>query len=182
MEEIIDLLINHTELSLIDIANKYGVTQDTILRISTGRSYINPDLKYPLRRNNHDAARKTKVEDYFSSIQELLALKKDLKYSWWLKIENGDLYNKYNITKKILLAINHGKMFQDIGDYTYPIRKSRVNTNLTKEDVLEILNSLKNTSESMTNIGKAYNISRTLVSNINMGISYPIKDYKYPAR
>ena len=101
LDEIIDLLINNTKLSYKDIAKLYGVSQDTILRISLGYSYFNSNLYYPLRKNNHDAARKDEVLDYFENEEKLLELKEDLCYRWDLKIEN-DLVEKYNIPLKIL--------------------------------------------------------------------------------
>lgn len=183
LDEIIDLLINNTKLSYKDIAKLYGVSQDTILRISLGYSYFNSNLYYPLRKNNHDAARKDEVLDYFENEEKLLELKEDLCYRWDLKIEN-DLVEKYNIPLKILRKINQGDIFQDIGNYKYPIRNKNVrnNHNFTTNDVINILTDLRNTSQSMSDIGVKYNIHRNTVSKINKGESYIIKNYDYPAR
>ena len=183
LDEIIDLLINNTKLSYKDIAKLYGVSQDTILRISLGYSYFNSNLYYPLRKNNHDAARKDEVLDYFENEEKLLELKEDLCYRWDLKIEN-DLVEKYNIPLKILRKINQGDIFQDIGNYKYPIRNKNVrnNHNFTTNDVINILTDLRNTSQSMSDIGVKYNIHRNIVSKINKGESYIIKNYDYPAR
>lgn len=183
LEEVIDLLINHTELSLIDIANKYGVEQNTILKISTGKTYVNPKLNYPLRRNNHDAARKDQVSDYFSSKEELINLKEDLLYRWDLKIEN-DIVEKYNIPLNIIRKINQGEKFENIGEYVYPIRRKNIRNshNMTQETIKEILNLLKNTQISMLEIGKQYGFDRKAIRKINRGESYLIKDYDYPAR
>jgi len=87
LEEVIDLLINHTELSLKDIGNKFNVSQNTILKISTGKTYVNPYLNYPLRINNHESIKKNSYLDYFNSLKELLNLKEDLFYRWDLSIE-----------------------------------------------------------------------------------------------
>ena len=183
IDEIVDLLINNTKLSYKDIAKLYGVSQDTILRISLGYSYFNSNLYYPLRKNNHDAARKDEVLNYFENEEELLELKEDLCYRWDLTIEN-DLVEKYNIPLKILREINQGDIFQDIGNYKYPIRNKNVrnNHNFTTNDVINILTDLRNTSQSMSDIGIKYNIHRNTVSKINKGESYIIKNYDYPAR
>lgn len=183
LAEIIDLLINHEELSLIDIANKYNVTQNTILRISTGKSYINSNLNYPLRKNNHASQKKIEILDYFQSETDLLKLKDDLKYRWDLTIE-VDLIKKYNIPLQILRDINNGRKFNEIGNYTYPIRSKNVrnNNNFIQQDILDILDLLKNTKMTMTEIGNQYNIGRAAVANINKGKTYIIKDYNYPAR
>lgn len=73
----------------------------------------------------------------------------------------------------------------EYGEYEYPIRKKNIrnNNNITIEEVLQILDLLKNTSLSMTNIGEQYHhLDRSTISKINQGKAYIIKDYKYPAR
>lgn len=183
LNDIIDLLLNHTELSIIDIANKYNVDQNTIIRISKGYSYINPNLSYPLRLNNHDSMKKNNIEDYFVNKELLLELKEDLLYRWDLTIEN-DLTKKYNIPLRVLRDINNGRKFSEIGNYNYPIRKKNIrnNNNLKQIDIIDILDLLKNSKLSMTDIGKKYNLHRNTISNINQGTIYIIKNYNYPAR
>ena len=183
LQEVIDLLLYHHELSLKDIAKKYNVEQDTILRISKGKSYFNPKLKYPLRNNIHSFMKKNDVLDYFNSVEELLALKEDLYFRWDLSIEN-DLKNKYNIPLNILREINLGQKFANIGEYNYPIRKKNIRNiyNFTQQDIINILNLLHNTNLSMSDIGAQYHIHRNTVSKINSGLNYPIKNYCYPAR
>ena len=183
LNEIIDLLLNHTELSIKDIANKYNVNQNTILRISKGYSYVNPKLSYPLRLNNHDSVKKNNIEDYFITTELLLELKEDLLYRWDLTIED-DLTKKYKIPLRILRDINSGRKFNEIGNYNYPIRKKNIrnNNNLKQEDIINILNLLKNSKMSMADIGKIYHFNRNTISNINQGTAYIIKDYNYPAR
>ena len=183
LNEIVNLLINETKLSYKDIANLYSVDQTTILRISQGYSYFNPNLNYPLRKNNHDAMKKDSIVDYFQNEEELLQLKDDLLYRWDLEIEN-DLAKQYNIPIKIIRSINQGHLFENIGDYKYPIRNKNIrnNQNFTIDDVLNILSDLRNTTKSMSDIGNEYNIHRNTVSKINRGEAYIIKNYEYPAR
>ena len=159
------------------------VSQDTILNISQGYTYFNPNLSYPLRRNNHDSNKKDSILDYFNNEKDLLDLKDDLYYRWDLEIEN-DLTKKYNIPLKVLRKINQGDIFKDIGNYNYPIRNKNIrnNQNFTIDNVLNILSDLRNSKESMTNIGLKYKINRNTVSKINKGEAYIIKDYDYPAR
>lgn len=183
LNEIVNLLINETKLSYKDIANLYNVDQTTILRISQGYSYFNPNLNYPLRKNNHDAMKKDSIVDYFHNEEELLQLKDDLLYRWDLEIEN-DLAKQYNIPIRIIRSINQGHLFENIGNYKYPIRNKNIrnNQNFTIDDVLNILSDLRNTTKSMSDIGNKYNIHRNTVSKINKGEAYIIKDYDYPAR
>lgn len=183
LDNIIDLLINHTELSILEIAQLYQVNQRTILNISKGYTYINPEFTYPLRQNNHDSMKKNKIEDYFITTETLIKLKEDLYYRWDLSIET-DLTQKYNIPLKIIRDINNGRKFENIGNYNYPIRKKNIRNynNFTQEDIINILDLLKNTKKSMTDIGNLYNINRYTVAKINEGKTYIIKNYNYPAR
>lgn len=182
LDEIIDLLTNHYELSYKDIAEKMNVSLSVVQRISWGQNYVQSNLKYPLRKDVHSFQKKTLL-DYFSSEEQLLELKNDLKYSWWLSIEK-DLVNKYNIPLNIMHDINTGKRFSEIGDFTYPIRNKNIRNknNLSKEDILELLNLLRTTSSSMTELGEKYNFDRSVISKINKGVSYFIVGYDYPAR
>lgn len=127
--------------------------------------------------------KKNTVEDYHISEQDIINLKEDLKYRWDLRIET-DLIKKYNLPLKIIRDINNGKKFDSIGNYNYPIRKKNIrnNNNFSYEDIINILDLLKNSNKTMTEIGNIYNIGRDTVGKINKGLTYIIKDYQYPAR
>lgn len=182
LNEIIDLLQNHTELSYIDIANRYNVDKETIRRISAGISYINPNLHYPLRRYNHDSLKKETLKDYNLTEKSIIELKEDLKYRWDLTLDFG-LYKKWNIPVNILRDINQGRIFQEYGKYSYPIRVNKASRlELSISDIKDILNLLKNSNLSMEAIGKQYNVSRATIRKINKGQEYQIKDFPYPAR
>lgn len=183
LKEVVDLLQNRLDLSYKDIAKIYNTSPGTIYRISKGYSYFNPLLNYPLREFNHDSNKKNLVLDYFENEDELLSLKEDLKFRWDLSLEN-DLPKLYNIPADIVREINLGRKFENIGEFIYPIRAKNIRNiyNFTQQDILNILNDLRNTKMSMSEIGKKYNIHRDTVSNINQGKNYIIKDYQYPAR
>lgn len=182
LNKVVTLLINNYELSYQDIANKFNVSVNVIQNISWGKTYINLELDYPLRKHNHESQKKD-ILDYFQTEDELIKLKEELKYSWWLSIEK-DLVNKYQIPLRIMHDINNGKKFEKIGEYEYPLRKKNIRNknNLSKEDILNLLNDLKNTKKTMTEIGQQYNFDRSTISKINVGKSYFIKEYEYPAR
>ena len=122
--------------------------------------------------------KKNTVEDYHISEQDIINLKEDLKYRWDLKIET-DLIKKYNLPLKIIRDINNGRKFDFIGNYNYPIRKKNIrnNNNFSYEDIINILDLLKNSNKTMTEIGNIYNIGRDTVGKINKGLTYIIKDY-----
>ena len=180
--EVIDLLKNHSEISLMEIGQKYGVTQDTIVRINTGKTYINPDLDYPIRKKKYSGAKKDFL-DYFKSEQELINLKEDLLYRWDLMIED-DLIKKYNIPLGLIRDINNGRKFQEFGTYNYPIRQKNASRkkNLSIQQVKEILALLEDPSNTIVKIAEQYNINRGTVYKINKGETCIIKGYNYPAR
>lgn len=183
IQQIYDLLLNHTEFSYIDIANKYGVSQDTILKIAKGYTYHDTNLSYPLRTQNHEANKKNDLFDYFDNEMDIYLLKDDLKYRWDLSIE-VDLKQKYNLPIRVLRDINLGRKFQNYGEYNYPIRKKNIrnNNNFTYDIVLKILFDLRYTKLPAIKIAEKYGIHRNTVAAINIGQTYYIKDYDYPAR
>ena len=62
------------------------------------------------------------------------------------------------------------------------MKKIRNNKNFSIIDIQNILNDLRYTKKSMIAIGATYNIHRDLISKINQGQAYIIKDFNYPAR
>lgn len=183
INKIIDLLIYHKELSLIDIANHFNTTQDTILKISKGYTYRQENMQYPLRSYDHTSQKKDNIFNYFSSEEELINLKEDLKNRLDLKIE-PDLQQKYNIPIRVLREINKGTKFMEYGNYDYPIRKKNTSRlTISYNDILEILRLLRESTLSMSQIGKKFNIlDRNTVARINKGQTFPIQGYNYPAR
>lgn len=184
LSEIQDLLINRLDLSQSDIANQYNLSQNTILNINSGKRYFNLSLSYPLRNDKVRVfAQKDTIDDYNLTEKDLIEIKEDLKYRWDLTIEE-DLVAKYNIPLYLIRDINQGRKFSNFGDYNYPIRDRSIRNNigLTQQDVINILNDLRNTTLSQTRIGEKYCIHRNTVAKINLGEAYIIKDYNYPAR
>lgn len=170
------------KLNYLELAQKYNVCSETIRRINNGESYYNENIEYPIREKNYKGFNKKTELDYFQSIDQLLQLKEDLLYRWDLTLTNLAL--QYKIPIKIIYSINQGDLYNQYGQYKYPIRAKnhRNNFNFTPEIVSNILKDLKETQLSMSDIGDKYNIGRRAVSSINNGSTYPIKDYKYPAR
>ena len=149
-----------------------------------GKRYVNLNLNYPLRDGKQrDFLKKDDVLDYFESEEILIQLKEDLLYRWDLSIDD-DLKEKYNIPLKVLRDINNGRKFENIGNYTYPIRAKNIRNinNFSQQDVINILNRLSKTTDSIVQIAKDYNVSRGLIYKINQGQSYIIKNFNYPAR
>lgn len=53
---------------------------------------------------------------------------------------------------------------------------------LTENNVMEIIESLKNTNITLKDIGIKYNVSMFAISDINRGKSWMFKNIKYPIR
>ena len=170
----------YRKVSLLDIANHFNVNRETIRKINEGISYTNPNFDYPIRSKNFHAQ---KSLENFLTVEELLLLKEDIKFRWDLSLEN-DIPKKFNISKDLVREINQGRKYSEYGSYTYPIRDKNVRNknNLTQKDILLILDRLKNTTDTMEQIGKDFNFGRAAIRKINNGETYIIKDYKYPAR
>ena len=64
----------------------------------------------------------------------------------------------------------------------YLKKNIRNNKNFSIDDIYNILNDLQNTKKSMSVIGEQYGIHRDLVSKINKGQAYVVKNFSYPAR
>lgn len=183
LNELIDLLQNHRELSLNDLAIKFNVHLETIRNINNGETYTSSSLHYPIR-SNPSQRRLKYLDDYFESEEKLLQLKEDLMYRWDLTIDK-DLTKKYNLPIDLLRDINNGRRFAEIGNYSYPIRKPNQISHknpLTREEILEILHLLKDTTVPITKIAEKFKVSRNTIYNINNGTTYLIKDFFYPAR
>lgn len=181
--EVIEFILNNPSMSLKQISEHFGVCSNVITRINNGYSYKSDNYTYPLRSYfERPSTRKNELKDYFISEEQFNNLIYDLKYSWWLSMEK-DIPKKYGLPRNIIKDINYGRKFSK-PTLTYPIRirNSTALNKLSKEQVLEILELLKNTDKPMSTIGKKYNIGRGLVGRINKGESYTIDGYEYPAR
>lgn len=167
-------------LSLLDIAKHFNVSQITISKINEGITYTNPNINYPIRDKNFHAQKP--IEDFLSE-DDLLLLKEYIKFRWDLSLEI-DIPKQFNISKNLVRDINHGRKYSEYGNYTYPIRNKNIHNKnkLTQKDILLILDRLKNTKDTMEQIGKDFNFGRATIGKINRGEAYIIKDYNYPAR
>lgn len=74
LNEIYELLINHTNIFIYQIAEKYNVSSELISNINTGKHYYNSKLTYPLRppttfKKGHNIAKKG-IENHNSKFTE----------------------------------------------------------------------------------------------------------------
>ena len=83
----------------------------------------------------------------------------------------------YNSTDK-----NKGYNISSGGDCYHLVGQNHPNAKLNNEQVMEIINLLKNTQLTIIDISKRFNINKGTISDINIGKSYKQKNIKYPIR
>lgn len=97
-----------------------------------------------------------------------------------------EIAKNFNCSINTIQKINLGLQPYYFKEYNYPLRskdESRVlKAYLGEEKILNILNDLRNTTMTMTEIGQKYNLCRNTISDINKGKKEPINNYEYPAR
>lgn len=111
IENIWNLLQSNPELSMKQIADKYNVYASTIQNINQGKTYINPNLTYPLRESK-TGKRKLNNEQVFQIISEI---KNNPKESL------ANIGRRLNISSKTISAINCGTIYKQDNE-NYPIR------------------------------------------------------------
>lgn len=105
--------------------------------------------------------------DSNESILDIYEMLKDDKY------QMKEIADKYNVSTTEISYINTGEQHQIYSKNMYPIRK--IYKKLTKDEILEIVDLLKNYngkdkfSDFILNIAKDYDKSRKTIQNINNG-------------
>lgn len=161
IEKIINAL-SFSDIRMVDIAKKYGVSLKVISAINRGNAYADKSYQYPLRCR---AADKIQELDYEAIIN-------DLEFT---SISYRKLAEIYQTTDYIIRQINQGKKFFNITK-NYPLRKKDDNK------ILKIKYLLKNTQLSMHEIGRQCDISYSMVAHINNGKYHYCETDNYPIR
>jgi group I intron endonuclease len=111
--------------------------------------------------------------------EEILGIKKDLRNT---NLPLSKIAEKYNISKKQILRINHGISRITLNE-DYPIRKNpNQNGKLTEEDIDCIINLLKYTYLFDGEIARQFGVKPISISRINDGTSHKRYDIDYPIR
>ena len=95
-----------------------------------------------------------------------------------------EIAEEFNLCLSTITAINNGYTYWKDG-IDYPIRKKRLSTSrtLTRDQILDIINILKETNIYMKDIAKEKGISEYIIEDINNGKRcYYIEGVKYPVR
>ena len=119
--------------------------------------------------------------------EEIQGIYKELKES---QLSLTKLANKYHIQLSSLSQINNGITYYHSSVH-YPIRKDRRsnqgvknhNSQITEEKLNKIYNALLNEQDkTMTQLAKQFEISQTIIQNINSGKTYFNPLFNYPLR
>lgn len=89
----------------------------------------------------------------------------------------NEIANKLNISITYINHINNGESWAK-PLYKYPLRVNRIQDEL----YYKIIDILKNTDINFTEIGKMFNLDRSIIQNINIGKTYKKDNINYPIR
>ena len=112
LDEIYDLLINHNEYSLQEIAKRKNISYATVSNINRGIRYAQKDYTYPLRSKQKNA-------NFKLSESQIIEIYNKLKYTNQSQKSIGE---DYNVSQDTIARINKG-IYYIHDDWMYPIRK-----------------------------------------------------------
>ena len=155
------------------LALEYNTNDDTICRINSGSCdvYRKVDEVYPIRP--FEGFKFTK-EDIDNIIHLLKNTTTPIKH----------IAKQYNVDDKSIALIRDGitEVYRRLNE-TYPLRPpSNKRDFLTDEEVTNIINDIKNTSEQLKDIAKKYNVRQSTISGIVHGNAYKRPTETYPLR
>lgn len=167
-------LLKETNLSLNEIAKKVGVCKSTVNQINQGKSFVDKNLDYPIRKEKNIS----KLSDP-DILQQIYILLKEGK------ISTQKIAEKFGAQRLAIENINNGKTHYN-ANWDYPIRKTPAwKHKLTSKEVDEIIYLLKNTNLSFREISRRYNLdTHNTICYINNGKckTYKRNDIEYPIR
>lgn len=185
LSEIRDLIM-HSNLTLIEIGEKYNLSLPTIKRINAGITYFDVNLKYPLR----DDSLSKQVKSKNTTKNHLKLSERELKEVHELLLNTNLSMDKiaenFIVCQSTISQINLGRGYSHLEGYTYPIRKSKShnydNPKHLEEDFDKAIYLLQNTNKTQKAIAEELGFSVTTISKINKGQSHPREDIVYPIR
>lgn len=122
LNKIFELLINHREMSMIEIAKLYNVSSGTIKSINQGKSYIQPDITYPIRtKEESNKFLLTGTKSSSAKIDEI-QLKEIINLICNSTKTFAEIARIYNVHPSTIGSINMGKHYHD-DKLSYPLRK-----------------------------------------------------------
>ena len=164
LDNVIDTIKN-SDLNFNTIAEIFGCASSVVSAINLGNAYFQEDLEYPLRQSRIE-------EERF----------KQLVYSLKYELDKTmvDIAKEYNIDRSHLNDINQGNIRWKSW-LQYPLRTGKI-YNVALQNIDEIIDLLKNSTTSQTDIARQFNVSKNVISQINTGQSYKQEGIDYPIR
>lgn len=190
IQEIYDLLLNHTDVYIYQIAEKYNISSEAISDINNGKRYYNESLSYPLRpsttfKKGHTLNKKGLESNTSKFSQNDLDEIYDLLQNSLMTFQ--DIATKKGVCYATISKINRGLTYYN-EKLNYPLRMKRAGfTSATNKVTPEILENIQtdltyNLDLTFSKIGEKYGLSKDTISKINNGIRYRQKDKEYPLR
>lgn len=184
--EVYDLLENHLDLYIYEIAEKFNISSEAISNINRGIHYHNPDKHYPLReatlfKKGHKV--KSGEENHlakFSSKEQIQKVKNAIINS---DLSLEELGEKFGVSYATISNINRGlTYFKE--DESYPLRKKKTckKNKINEQLLLEIYQALQDNQLSIHAIAQKFQIHESTVRRINNGATHHKEDLKYPIR
>lgn len=124
LNHILQLLQNHRDISMTEIAKKFNVSSETIKNINRGIRYIQSDLKYPIRTqedSNTTLLTGTKSSSAKLSEEQLNQIIDLIQNS---SLTFTDIAKKFNISNSTIGLINQGKRYHN-NNLNYPLRDKK---------------------------------------------------------
>ncbi len=113
------------------------------------------------------------------SYEQIIKIKNDLKNT---SLSYSQLGEKYKVSKKTILRINHGISYYKEGEI-FPLRKiPNTSSKLSNSQIKEIIEILKYTYEQYSEIAEKFHVSESIIKQINLGTIHSINRYSYPIR
>lgn len=175
-EQVIQLKddLRNTNISLLELADKYNISKKQVLRINQGLSREQLDEKYPIRQNPNINGKLTEEQ-----VDEIIDI---LQHTYRF---HGEIARQYGVQvhtiSDIDLGISHKR-----NNIKYPIRnwKSSGTILFTYEQVTDIINEILYTNHSLNSIATKYNVSFNAIKNICNGNAkkYRRENLHYPLR
>lgn len=166
--------LKNTQMSLLDIAEKYRTSKRTVMRINQGLHYEELGETYPIRKNPLMNGKLTNEQ-----VKEIIEILKTTYRQY------EDIGKQYNVSLSTIKQINSGDVHRQEKE-NYPIRKYKNSgvPNCTYAQVTEIIKLLTTTKMSCNQISKCYNVDLQTIYHIKNGTAkrYRREGYQYPLR
>ena len=125
LEEIFNLLFDHRNISMAKIAEIYNVSSNTIKNINSGKTYFQPNIKYPIRTKNESnkyllAGSKNSLSKFNElEIKTIVNLIQNSTLSF------AEIARQFNTHPATIGWINKGTRYYN-PKLTYPLRSKEV--------------------------------------------------------